>query len=174
MVRRRLGGWLLVAMLAAGCATSDATQRPGSDHTDVWFAQHMVPHLLQTSVIVNLAGDQLTRPKLARLAGTINRQSHVHLQQLQGWLEGRGLAAYDPQQDPNHRKETDLSRLSRTHGAGFDRAFLKVMTARHRTGLRLAAAETRDGANPELRALAQQMTTELQAQLEQLTALLRV
>jgi uncharacterized protein (DUF305 family) len=48
------------------------------------------------------------------------------------------------------------------------------MTARHRTGLRLAAAETRDGANPELRALAQQMTTELQAQLEQLTALLRV
>jgi hypothetical protein len=36
------------------------------------------------------------------------------------------------------------------------------MTARHRTGLRLAAAETRDGANPELRTLAQQMTTELQ------------
>jgi uncharacterized protein (DUF305 family) len=100
MVRRRLGGWLLVAVLGAGCTTSDADQRPGSDHTDVWFGQHMVPHLLQTSAILDLASEQLTRPKLARLAGTINRQSHVHLQQLQGWLEGRGLAAHDPPTGP--------------------------------------------------------------------------
>src|SRR5215216_3880346 len=104
MVRRRLGWSLLVAVLAAGCTTSDATQRPGSDHTDVWFAQRMVPHLLQTSAILDLAGEQLTRPKLARLAGAINRQSHVHLQQLQGWLEGRGLAAYDPSRAPTTAK----------------------------------------------------------------------
>jgi uncharacterized protein (DUF305 family) len=117
-VRRRLGWWLLVTVLVAGCSTSDAVQRPGGDHTDVWFAQHMVPHLLQTSAILDLAGDQLTRPKLARLAGTINRQSRADLQQLQGWLEGRGLAAYAPQQDANRRKGTDLSRLSRAQGPG--------------------------------------------------------
>ena len=81
-VRRRLGWWLLVAVLATGCTTSDANQRQGSDQTDVWFAQHMVPHLLQNSAIVSLAGDQLTRPKLVRLADTINRQSHADLQQL--------------------------------------------------------------------------------------------
>ncbi len=75
MVRRRLGWWLLVALLVTGCTTSDATQRQGSDQTDIWFARHMVPHLLQNSAIVGLAGDQLTRPKLARLAGTIDRQS---------------------------------------------------------------------------------------------------
>jgi uncharacterized protein (DUF305 family) len=171
-VRRRLGWWLLVAVLATGCTTSDANRRQGSDQTDIWFAQHMVPHLLQNSAIVNLAGDQLTRPKLARLAGTINRQSQADLQQLQGWLEGRGLAPYDPQQDPNHRKETDLSRLSRTHGPAFDRAFLKVMLARHRTALHMAATEARDGAIPELRALARRMTTDLQTQVEQMTALL--
>jgi uncharacterized protein (DUF305 family) len=172
-VRRRLGGWLLVAVLAAGCTTSDAIQRTGGDQTDVWFAQHKVPHLLQTSAILDLAGEQLTRPKLARLAGTINRQSHVHVQQLQGWLDGRGLAPYDPQQDPDYRKETDLSRLSRVQGAGFDRAFLKVMLARHRAALRLAAAEARDGAIPELRSLARQMTADLLAEIEQMTALLR-
>ena len=148
MVRRRRGGWLLVAVLAAGCTTSGADQRPGSDQTDIWFAQHMVPHLLQTSAILDLAGDQLTGPKLARLAGTISRQSQADLQQLQGWLEGRGLAAYDPQQDPNRRKETDLSRLSRTDGAGFDRAFLKVMTARHRTALRMAAPSPSSARSP--------------------------
>jgi hypothetical protein len=46
-------------------------------------------------------------------------------------------------------------------GAGFDRAFLKVMLARHRTGLRIAA-EARGGAVPELRALARRMTADLQ------------
>ena len=89
-----------------------------------------------------------------------------------GWRAG-GLAASDPQQDPDHRKETDLSRLSKVHGVGFDRAFRKVMLARHRTGLRLAAVEARDGAIPELRTLARQMRADLQTQLEQLTALLR-
>ena len=69
MVRRRFGWWLLVAMLAAGCSASDADQRPGGDQTDVWFAQHMVPHLLQTSAVVDLAGEQLTRPPQAGLAG---------------------------------------------------------------------------------------------------------
>ena len=171
-MRRRLGWWLLVVVLATGCTTSGANQRQGSDQTDVWFAQHMVPHLLQNSAILDLAGDQLTRPRLARVAATINRQSHTDLQQLQGWLESRGLASYDPQQDPNRRKTTDLERLSRTHKPAFDRAFLKVMLARHRTALRMAAAEARDGTTPELRALARQMTTDFQAQIEQMTALL--
>ena len=171
-MRRRLGWWLLVAVLVTGCTISDANQRKGSDQTDIWFAQHMVPHLLQNSAIVNLAGDPLTRPKLVRLAGTINRQGHADLQPLQGRLESRGLAPYDPQQDPNHRKETDLSRLSRAHGPAFDRAFLKVMLARHRTALRMAAGEARDGAIPELRALVRRMITDLQTQLEQMTALL--
>ena len=56
-------------------------------------------------------------------------------------------------------------------GAGFDRAFLEVMLARHRTDLRIAAAEAR-GTIPELRVLARQMTTHLLAQIEQMTALL--
>ena len=57
-------------------------------------------------------------------------------------------------------------------GAGFDRAFLEVMLARHRTGLRIAAAEARGGTIPELRVLARQVTTHLLAQIEQMTALL--
>jgi len=77
-----------------------------------------------------------------------------------------------PQQDPDHRKATDLSRLSKVHGAGFDCAFLKVMLARHRTGLGMAAVEARDGTIAELRALARRMMTELQAQLEQMMVLL--
>jgi uncharacterized protein (DUF305 family) len=39
MRRRRVGWWLLVAVLAAGCTTSRADQGAASDKADVWFAQ---------------------------------------------------------------------------------------------------------------------------------------
>jgi uncharacterized protein (DUF305 family) len=161
---------VVITVLVAGCATSDANQPPPSDHTDVWFAQHMVPHLLQTTAIVNLAQDRITRPELARLATTIDRQGQAHLAQLQEWLASRGLAPYDPQQDPDRSRETDLSRLSRVHGASFDLALLKVMAARHRKALRMAGFEERDGGVPEVRALARQMAAQLEAQLRQMTA----
>jgi hypothetical protein len=92
MVRHQVGCWAVIAVLAAGCATSDANQPPPSDHTDIWFAQHMVPHLLQTTTILHLAQDRITHPELARLATTMDRQGQAHLAQLQEWLASRGLA----------------------------------------------------------------------------------
>ena len=168
-MRQRLGCWILIAVVAAGCATPDTSQPTANDQTDVRFAQHMVPHLLQTTAIVDLARDRITRPELARLADTIDRQGQAPLAQLQAWLASRGLAPYDPQQDPNRRKEPDLARLTRVRGANFDLAFLKVMTARHRAGSKLAAAEARQGSVPELRQLARQLLTEQQAQIHQMT-----
>ena len=168
-MRRRLGWWLVVAVLAAGCTTSNANEGTPSDQTDVWFMQHMAGHLRRTSAIADLAGDRITHPKLARLADAMNQQGQAHLQQLQGWLDSRGLAPYDPQQDPNRRKESDLTRLSEVRGAGFDLAFLEVMVARHRAGRRLAATEFRKGGVPEVRRLAAQLLAEHHAQVNQMT-----
>jgi uncharacterized protein (DUF305 family) len=135
----------------------------------VRFAQHMVPHLLQTAAIIDLAHDRITRPELARLAATIDRQGQGHLAQLQEWLASRGLAPYDPQQDPNRRKETDLARLARIGEAKFDLAFLNVMTARHRAASKLAATEARAGSVPQVRELAQQLLAEYQDQIDKMT-----
>jgi uncharacterized protein (DUF305 family) len=172
-VRRTLGCWILIAVAAAGCATPQTNQPAASDQADVWFAQHMVPHLLQTTAVVDLAEDRTTHPELARLADTIDRQGQAHVAQLQAWLASRGLAPYDPQQDANRRKETDLTRLARVRGPRFDLAFLKVMTARHRTGSKLAATEVREGSVPELRQLAQQLLTEQQDQIGKMTRWMR-
>jgi uncharacterized protein (DUF305 family) len=157
-------------VLAAGCATPDANQPPASDETDVWFMQHMAGHLLQTTSILHLSSDRITRPELAGLADNIDRQGQAHLQQLQGWLNERGLAPYDPQQQPGSGKETDLERLARIRGARFDLEFLTVMTARHRAGSKLAATEVREGSVPEVRQLAQQLLAERQDQIGKMQA----
>jgi uncharacterized protein (DUF305 family) len=171
MVRRQLGCWVVMVVLAAGCAASDAhAPGPASDEADVWFMQHLAGHLLQQTAVLDLAGERISRPKLARLAGTINQQGQAHLTRIQEWLTSRGLAPYDPQQDPSSRKESDLAKLSRVHGARFDLAFLKVMTARHRAGSKLAATELREGTRPEVRELAQQLLADHQSQITTMTA----
>src|SRR5687768_2513369 len=89
IMRRRLGWWLVVAILAASCTNSNAGEGTASDQTDVWFMQHMAGHLLQKTAILDLAGHQITHPKLERLATTIDQQGQAHLQQLQEWLASR-------------------------------------------------------------------------------------
>jgi uncharacterized protein (DUF305 family) len=170
-VRRRLGCWVIVAVVAAGCATPAANKPTAADQTDVWFMQHMVPHLRQTTSIVELARDRITRPELARLADTIGQQGQTHLQQLQGWLDRRGLAPHGhSHQGIDNRRRNDLERLSRVPGTTFDLAFLKMMTARQRTGSKLAATEARDGSLSEVRQLARQMMAERRAQVRQMDA----
>lgn len=169
-MRRRLGWWLVVAVLAAGCSTSNANEGTPGDQTDVWFMQRMAGHLRQTTAILELAGDRVTHPELARLADTMSQRGQAHLQQLQGWLDSRGLAPYDPQQDSNRRKASDLARLSEVRGAGFDLTFLEVMVARHRAGRRLAATEFRKGGVPEVRQLAAQLLAEQKAQGNKMSA----
>jgi uncharacterized protein (DUF305 family) len=166
---RRLGCLVVIAVLAAGCATPAADQPAANDQTDVWFTQHMVPHLRQTMVMTSLTRDQLGDPRLARLADAITRQSQAGVDQLQGWLDQRGLSAHGhSHQRVDARRETDLERLARLRGRALDRAFVQVMTARARAGSRLAANEARVGGLPEVRQFARQLEVDQQHQVHQL------
>ena len=88
---------VLAAAMVAGCA-APAADRPAmavaGDATDVWFIQHLVPHLRQTLSVVTLSEDRITRPELARPAEATRRQSQAHLVLLQAWLDRRGLAPH--------------------------------------------------------------------------------
>ena len=167
-MRRRFTWCLVLAMVAAGCAASGSKSPAISDETDVWFMQHMAGHLLQTTAILDLSSDRITRPRLARLAGIMNQQGKASLEELQGWLAGRGLAPYDPQQQPSRRKKSDLARMAHLRGAEFDLALLKVMTARHRVGNQLAR-----GTLPEVRQLARKLLVQQRGQIVTMTALRR-
>jgi uncharacterized protein (DUF305 family) len=155
---------VIIAVVVAGCATpDDANQPPASDETDVWFAQHMVPHLLQDTSIASLVRDRLTDPELVRLAGRIHRRGQAWAARLLEWLAERGLAPHGHSHQRGDRLlRSDLERLSRLTGAALDLAFVKVMTTRDRAGGRLAATEARDGGVPAIRQLAQQLLVEQQ------------
>ena len=64
LVRRRQTWWLVVAVVAAGCAAPGSNSPAISDETDVWFMRHMAGHLLQTTAILDLSSDRITRPRL--------------------------------------------------------------------------------------------------------------
>lgn len=172
---RRLARWAVVAVLAAGCtAPSPQTGRPtpaAGDHTDVWFMQHVIPHLWQATTIAFLSRDRLNHPVLARLAGTIDRRGQADIQRLQGWLSARGLAPHGhSHQGVDNRRATDLERLSRLRGTALDLAFLEVMAARDHAGARLATIEATQGTLPEVRQLARQMLIERRQRAHQMHA----
>jgi uncharacterized protein (DUF305 family) len=169
-VGQRVGSWLILAILAAGCATPHASHQPTvNDQTDVWFAQHMVPHLLQDTSIAYLTRARLTDPALVRLANRIHRRGQAQATRLVEWLAERGLAPHGHSHQPGDRlRRSDLERLSQLDGAALDRAFVKVMTARDRAGTKLAATEARGGSVPAIRQLAQGLLADQQAQIDTL------
>jgi uncharacterized protein (DUF305 family) len=161
---------VVITFLAAGCAAPAATyQPPVNEQTDVWFAQHIVPHLLQDTSIADLSRDRLTHPALARLADHLEQRDQAHAAQLIDWLGRRGLAPHGhSHQRGDTLRRSDLERLSHLNGTALDQAFVKVMTARHRAARKLATTETRDGNVPEIRQLAEQLLAEQQAEIHNL------
>ena len=169
MRQRRFGWWILVLCLAAGCAPATTQAPVARDQADVWFLQHMVPYLRQTMVMTSLTRDQLGDPRLVRLADAITRQSQAGIDQLQGWLDQRGLSAHGhSHQRTDARRQTDLERLGRLRGHALDRAFVQIMTTRARTGSGLAANEARAGGLPEVRQFARHLQADQQHQIQQL------
>jgi uncharacterized protein (DUF305 family) len=175
-VRGRGAWWIVVALLAAGCAApgpprADTTAPAASDQADVWFMQHMVPHLRQKAAIVLLARGRVTHPALARLVDAMARRDQADGERLQRWLALRGLAPHGhSHQRADDRRRTDLERLARLRGTRFDLAFLEVMSARARTGIRICLAEERHGRLPEVRQLARRMLVDQRRELHQLRA----
>jgi uncharacterized protein (DUF305 family) len=168
-VRRRLGWWVLVLCLVAGCAPAASHAPVVDDQADVWFLQHMVPYLRQTMVLTSLTRERSGDHRLVRLADAITRRSQADIDRLQGWLDQRGLSAHGhSHQRIDARRQTDLERLAQLRGGALDRAFVQIMTARARTGSGLAANEAAAGNLPEVRQFARQMAAEQQHQVRQL------
>ncbi len=174
-MRGRTAGWIALALLLGGCAgpgsRAAGTAPAATDQTDIWFMQHMVPHLWRQTSIASLTRAHLTHPEPARLAETMTRRNLADIGQLQAWLSLHGLAPHGhSHQRVDNRQQTDLERLTGLGRDGLDLAFLDVMTARDRAGIAICAAELRRGTHPQVRQLAERMLTDQQRRLRRLRA----
>ena len=65
-----------------------------------------------------------------------------------------------------------LDGLSSLQGADFDRAWLEAMIAHHEGAVEMAGTVLSDGANPEIRSLAERIIAGQQAEIDEMRALL--
>ncbi|SCF14480.1 Uncharacterized conserved protein, DUF305 family [Micromonospora matsumotoense] len=165
---------------AAGAASAGAS---AVDSADVLFAQMMIPHHQQAVRMSELAGSRAADPEVSRLAAQIRAAQAPEIATMTGWLTGWGrpvpsdgpAGGHLPGTDhgmPGMMSDADLARLEGATGGDFDRWFLTMMVAHHEGAVTMARQELADGRHAGARALAQQIVTSQQGEIDTMRKIL--
>ncbi|MEU7983044.1 DUF305 domain-containing protein, partial [Micromonospora sp. NPDC049081] len=161
---------------AAGTAPA-ASVSAGVAPADVMFAQMMIPHHQQAVRMSELAGNRAADPEVTRLAEQIRAAQAPEIATMTGWLTawGRPVPSGGPADGhlpgmdhgmPGMMSDADLARLEGATGRDFDRRFLTLMIAHHEGAITMARQELADGRHAGARAMAQQIVTTQQGEID--------
>ncbi|MGW4293085.1 DUF305 domain-containing protein [Micromonospora chersina] len=167
---------------AAGTATPAAGASASFDAADVMFAQMMIPHHQQAVEMSELAETRAADPEVRKLAGQIRAAQGPEIATMRGWLAawgrpapsmsaGHGMPGMDHGM-PGMMSEADLAKLGAASGADFDRRFLTMMIAHHEGAITMAKEEIARGAHPDATALARQIVTAQQGEIDAMRKML--
>jgi len=167
---------------------STGSSRPGADSaseageisetknkTDVAFIQGMTPHHQGAIVMTDLAADRAENPKVKALAKRISAAQDPEIalmkQMAQTWgvelSDGMSMSA-----GGGPMTMMDMSALESKSGPAFDKAFLEEMIPHHENALPSSRTEIEQGANPEAKALAQNIIDSQTAEIAEMKQLL--
>lgn len=155
------------------------SEAPSADanEADIMFVAMMIPHheqALEMSDIV-LAKPDLD-PEVRALAEVIKNAQGPEIEQMNAWLEAWGANAGAMGDHAHHMDgmltPEQLDALRAAGGAEASDLFLEQMIAHHEGALTMAEAEARDGSNPDAVALAKEIITSQQAEIDQMKAML--
>ncbi|MFG2053861.1 DUF305 domain-containing protein [Micromonospora sp. NPDC048930] len=167
---------------AGGTGTPTAGASASFDDADVMFAQMMIPHHQQAVEMAELAETRAADPEVKKLAGQIKGAQAPEIAAMTGWLTawgrpvpsasaGHGMPGMDHGM-PGMMSDADMTKLAAASGTDFDRQFLTMMIAHHEGAITMAKDELAQGANPEAKALAQQIVTAQQGEIDTMKKLL--
>ncbi|MGY0006767.1 DUF305 domain-containing protein [Micromonospora sp. I033] len=167
---------------AARTGTATAGAPASFGEADVMFAQMMIPHHQQAVAMSELAESRAADPEVKRLAGQIKAAQAPEIATMSGWLAawgrpapstaaGHGMPGMDHGM-PGMMSEAEMARLGAASGSDFDRQFLTMMIAHHEGAITMAREELARGANPDTRALAQQILTGQQGEIDAMRKML--
>lgn len=182
-----------LALTLSACGGSDSTvdARPGADSgsgsvssvknkVDIAFIQGMSPHHQSAIAMTALAVDRAENPKVQQLAKRIAAAQEPEIKLMKEMAQTWGVEVSTDASGghggghsggaPNTM--SDVSSLEALSGAAFDKAFLEMMIPHHEDALPTSRTEIEQGANPEAKALAQEIITSQTAEIAEMKTLL--
>lgn len=192
----------LAGLALSGCDTETVTTapdvtEPAHNEADVAFAAEMVPHHQQGRRILALTAGRDVTPAFAELTARIAAEQGGEVDRMQGWLRswdeeasyGPGRATDDTtmtrrstagtmrgmmrtRMGPWVLADSDLDRLAGSWPADFEHHWLRLMITHHQGAISMARHEIDQGAYPPAVALAEDIVTTQQAEVEQMRDML--
>jgi len=193
MVAVAVGALLLTACdsddsstgVASPAATVDNQSAGEFSDADVTFAQGMIPHHQQAVEMAGyaLAPEAGASAEIVALATAIQSAQDPEIAQMTAWLESWGqpvdMPGMEGMDDMEHMASMegmmsaeDMANLASLTGADFDTAWATMMIEHHEGAIAQGEAVKAAGSNPEALALADQIITTQQAEIDQMRELL--
>ncbi|BBY58683.1 hypothetical protein MSAR_18190 [Mycolicibacterium sarraceniae] len=181
---------LATAVVASSCTTPrDHSERAHDTSTsasstvaahnsdDVMFAQMMIPHHQQAVELAALAAQHTTNQALLTLASTISAEQQPEIQAMKAMLLQWDV---DPNAMGDHGgmamqgmvDDATMTRLASLNGPEFDTLWLQAMIGHHQGAIEMANTELAKGQSPDMIAMAKNMVTAQQAEINQMKQML--
>jgi uncharacterized protein (DUF305 family) len=151
------------------------SSRPSASSVDAGFAWDMSTHHRQAVTMAGFVRDHTTDPSIKILAYDIESSQNNQVGQMQGWLDGWGLPANNPNPQmawmagsPHDHIETDglmpgmatpaeMTKLESLSGKALDIDFLQLMLRHHQGGLPMVQWGAEHASTAYVRNAAQKM-----------------
>lgn len=155
---------------------AESVEGPTYTEADVAFVQGMIPHHQQALEMTALVGQRADDPSLAAMAERIEVTQVAEIEQLEGWLTGRGESVsgmHAGHADGDHGMPgmltpQQMAQLERASGPRFDRLFLLGMIRHHEGAVAMVEgllAEGEGGQESEVFQLASHIGTDQQVEI---------
>ena len=159
-------------------SSSAAASAAPADHdaADLTFVTGMIPHHEQAVQMSAMVPERSTNPAVIKLAADISAAQGPEIATMKAWLaqwtggndagaahEGHDMGAMDGMVD-----DATMTKLDTLKGPDFDTLWLRSMIGHHEGAITMANTEIADGANPDAKALATQIVTTQQAEIDQM------
>jgi uncharacterized protein (DUF305 family) len=188
---------LAATLAACGGDPTDAAADPSAMQTaengdvfngaDVQFASDMIPHHAQAIEMVALTEGRTLDPEVAAIAEEIRGAQEPELETMTTWLSDWGQDVPDPSSDmdmgemdmgddmssmPGMMSADEMTGLAEASDAEFRDMWIEMMIEHHTGAIEMARAEQDNGEFPDAIALAEEIESAQEAEIEELKALL--
>lgn len=175
-----------LAFGAVGCSASDnatgsssSASAPASTHNDadVTFNSMMIPHHQQAVEMAELVNGRTTNPQLIALATRIKNAQQPEIDQMTARLKSWGVDPSTDEHSTGHgghddmsgmMSEADMAALRAASGAEFDTRWINMMIQHHMGAIAMADTEIAEGSDPASKALAAQIKSTQQAEIDEM------